>query len=130
MLFISSQKLFSFWRYLSFCLGFLIMYRKGLIKKFIKVNFKFYNVTAWLANNCNTHIAQYFQSISYIRISTKKQAFNISERNSYTNACLKFLCDTKLITSLLSFWFLVKIWRLLTWIFIDLMILKLVDSNL
>ena len=24
-----------------------------------KVNFKFYDVTAWLTNNCNTHIAQY-----------------------------------------------------------------------
>ena len=34
------------------------MYRKGLIKK-IKVNFEFYDVTAWLTNNCNTHIAQY-----------------------------------------------------------------------
>ena len=26
-----------------------------------KVNFKFYDVTAWLANNCNTHIAQYLE---------------------------------------------------------------------
>ena len=26
-----------------------------------KVNFKFYDVTAWLANNRNTHIAQYFE---------------------------------------------------------------------
>ena len=26
-----------------------------------KVNFKFYDVTAWLANNCNKHIAQYFE---------------------------------------------------------------------
>ena len=41
------QKLLSFWRYLSFCLDFLVMYRKGLIKK-IKVNFKFYDVTVWL----------------------------------------------------------------------------------
>ena len=37
----------------------------GLIAKRLdqkdKVNFKFYNVTAWLTNNCNTHIAQYLQ---------------------------------------------------------------------
>ena len=26
-----------------------------------KVNFKFYDVTAWLTNICNTHIAQYLQ---------------------------------------------------------------------
>ena len=31
------------------------MYRKGLIKK-IKLNFKSYDVTAWLINNCNTHM--------------------------------------------------------------------------
>ena len=24
-----------------------------------QVNFKFYDVTAWLTNGCNTHIAQY-----------------------------------------------------------------------
>ena len=37
-----------------------MIYRKGLINK-IKVNFKFYDVTAWLTNNCNTHITQYFE---------------------------------------------------------------------
>ena len=26
-----------------------------------KVNFKFYHVTAWLSNNRNKHIAQYFE---------------------------------------------------------------------
>ena len=105
MLFISPQKLFLFSRYLNFC--FLVIYQKGLIKK-IKVNFKFYHVTAWLTNNCNTHIAQYFQSIFYIRISTKKQAFDFPKTNSYTNACLKFLCDAKLITSPLIFLILSK----------------------
>ena len=35
------------------------MYRKGLIKK-IKFNLKLYDVIAWLRNNSNTHIAQYF----------------------------------------------------------------------
>ena len=38
-----------------------------------------------------------------MRISTKKQVFDFYKRNSYTNACLKFLCDAKLITSLLIF---------------------------
>ena len=33
MLFISHQKLFSFSRYLSYCLDFLVMYRDSLIKK-------------------------------------------------------------------------------------------------
>ena len=26
-----------------------------------KVNFKFYDVAAWLTNNCNTHITQYLE---------------------------------------------------------------------
>ena len=26
-----------------------------------KVNFKFYDATAWLTNNCNAHIAQYLE---------------------------------------------------------------------
>ena len=29
-----------------------------------KINFKFYDVTAWLTNNCNTHIAQYLEMLS------------------------------------------------------------------
>ena len=49
MLFILPQKLFWFWRYLRFCLDFLVMYRKGLIKK-IKVNFKFYDVPQPVVN--------------------------------------------------------------------------------
>ena len=32
-----------------------------------------------------------------IYISTKKQAFDFFKRNSYRNACLKLLCDAKLI---------------------------------
>ena len=36
------------------------------------------------------------KSIFYIWISTKKQVFNFFKRNSYTNACFKFLCDVKL----------------------------------
>ena len=33
---------------------------KQLDKKDI-INFKFYDITAWLTNNCNTHIVQYFE---------------------------------------------------------------------
>ena len=69
------------------------------------------------------------KSIFYIRISTKKQAFDFFKRNSFTNSCLKFLCVGKLIASLINFKFLAKIWRQFTWVFIHLMILKLVDLN-
>ena len=62
MLFVSPQKLFSFLRYFSFCLDFLVMYRKGLIKK-IKINFKFYDVTAWLTNNCNNILPNISRSL-------------------------------------------------------------------
>ena len=34
---------------------------KRLDEKY-KVNFKFYDVTAWWANNCNTDIAQYLEN--------------------------------------------------------------------
>ena len=49
-------------------------------------------------------------SFFYIQICTKKQAFDFLKRNSYQNVCLKFLCNAKLITPPLIFWFLVKIW--------------------
>ena len=52
------------------------MYRKGLIKK-IKVNFKFYDITAWLTNNCKTHIAQYFE-ISDFASHVCLQKFSVS----------------------------------------------------
>ena len=51
--FIWTQKLFSFSRYLSFCLNLLVMY------------FKFHDVTAWLTNNCNTNIAQYLEMSNF-----------------------------------------------------------------
>ena len=51
-----------FSRYLSFRLNFLVM---NLIKK-IKVDFKFYDVTVWLKNNCNTLIAQYFDMSDFV----------------------------------------------------------------
>ena len=38
MVFTSPQKLFSFWRYLSFCLDFLVIYQNGLIKKIMLIS--------------------------------------------------------------------------------------------
>ena len=58
MLFIEPQKLFLFSRYLTFCLEFFGRAAKRHDQK-EKVNFKVYEVTAWLTNNYNTHIAQY-----------------------------------------------------------------------
>ena len=51
MLFISPRKVFSFSRYLNFCLD--SYYRNGLIKK---VNSKCYDVTAWLTHILLMHI--------------------------------------------------------------------------
>ena len=60
MLFISCQKLFSFMRYLNFCLDFFSHVEKWLVKK-AKVNFKIYNVTDSETNNYHTHVAQYLK---------------------------------------------------------------------
>ena len=49
MLFISPQKLFSFSRYLNFCLTFWSCSKTASEKD--EFNFKFYDVTSWLANN-------------------------------------------------------------------------------
>ena len=59
MLFILSLKLSSFSRYLNFCVDFLAMQKKRFDQK-DKVNFKIYDVTAWLTNSYITHMAQYF----------------------------------------------------------------------
>ena len=56
--FIWPLKLFSFSKYLTFWLTFFDRVTKRLDFE-DKVNFKFYDVTAWLTNNCNTHIVQY-----------------------------------------------------------------------
>ena len=58
MLFISPQKLFVFkiFKFLSSNFGHVA---KRVDKKG-KPNFKFSNVTAWLKNKLNKHIAQYF----------------------------------------------------------------------
>ena len=45
---------------LKFLSGIFYHVAKRLDKK-DTVSFKFYDVTAWLANNRNTHIAQYFK---------------------------------------------------------------------
>ena len=47
MFFTLSQKLFSFSRYLSFCLDFLAIQAKKLDLR-DKINFKIYDVTTWL----------------------------------------------------------------------------------
>ena len=44
-------------KFLSWLFGYVA---KQLDKK-RKFNVKFYDVTAWLTNNCNTHIAQYLE---------------------------------------------------------------------
>ena len=46
--------------FLSFCPNFLVMYKKRLNQK-DKVDFKIPDVTTWLINNFNTHIAQICQ---------------------------------------------------------------------
>ena len=60
MFFISSEKLFSFLRYLQFCPDFFCYIGKQLDKK-TKVNFRIYDVTNWNTNNCNKHIARYLK---------------------------------------------------------------------
>ena len=55
------KKLFSFSRYLNFCLTFLGMQKKRLDEK-DKLNFKIFDATAWLTKNYNTHIARYLMN--------------------------------------------------------------------
>ena len=57
MLFISSQKLFPFLRYLNFCSDFFVHVVKQLHKK-AKVNFNVYHTTTW---ERNTRIAQHLR---------------------------------------------------------------------
>ena len=54
-------KVFSFSRYLNFCLDFLGMQKKQLDQK-DKVNFEIYDVRASLTKNYKTHIAQYLMN--------------------------------------------------------------------
>ena len=55
MLFISSQELFLFLRYLNVCSNFFGHVGKRLGKK-VKVNLKTYDVKNWERNNCNTQL--------------------------------------------------------------------------
>ena len=55
--FYSTLKALFVLQYLSFCLDLFVHLGKRLDKK-DQVNFKFYDVTAWLTSNCNAHIAQ------------------------------------------------------------------------
>ena len=57
MLFISSEKFFLLSRYSTFYLNFLVMWKNDKDK----VNFKIYDVTAWLTNKFNRHISQYLE---------------------------------------------------------------------
>ena len=52
------KALFFISRYLSFCRDFLVRQEKRPNQK-QKGNFKMYDMTTWLTNSCNTHIAQY-----------------------------------------------------------------------
>ena len=54
--FISLQKLFSFSKVFTFLSWVFACVAKRLDKK-DKVNLKFYDVTVWLTNYCNTYIA-------------------------------------------------------------------------
>ena len=60
MLFVSCKKLFSFSRYLHFLSQLIGHVGKRRDQK-VKVNFKIFDVTGWIANNYNTHIAQYLK---------------------------------------------------------------------
>ena len=60
MFFISSEKLFSFLRYLQFFPDSFGHIGKQLDKK-SKVNFKIYDVTNWNTKNYNKHIVRYFK---------------------------------------------------------------------
>ena len=57
-IFVSSWKLFSFSRYLSFCRDFLVMQKKRLNYE-DKANFKIFGLTTWLTNSYKVHIAQF-----------------------------------------------------------------------
>ena len=72
--------------------------QQGNIAVFFHHNYDYY----FLCDNQN--LVLFF----YIRIFVKKLAFDFLKRISYTNVCLKFLCDEKLIMPL-NFQFLVKI---------------------
>ena len=48
-------------------------------------------------------IIRIYSPSSILEFPQKYQAFDFLKRNCYTNVCLKFFCDAKLITQLLIF---------------------------
>ena len=60
MLWISSEKLFLFLRYLNFCPDFCDNVEKQLDKK-VNINYKLCDVTTWETNNYTTHISPYLK---------------------------------------------------------------------
>ena len=86
------------------CCGIFFVYWFGQVHKSIATSKK--NAVVFFHSNydCFTLCDNYnLVSCFYIRISTKKQAFDFLKRNSYTNVCLKSLYEAKLITLLLIF---------------------------
>ena len=65
--FVSTRKLFSFSRYLNFCLGFLVMQQKRLDLKYRAISKKRANITTWLTSNYN--IAQYLKKKRQLIVS-------------------------------------------------------------
>ena len=86
MLFISPRKLFSFSRYFNF-LSWLFGHVAKQFDQKHKVNFKFWDITVWLRNNCNTHITQYREKQSKRTIKfgqlTEYNMINIFLEKSY-----------------------------------------------
>ena len=80
MIFISSQKLFSFSRYLSFYHEVLAMQKKRLDWK-DKVNFKVHDVTTLLTNNFDTRNAQYLTKQKQLNKET--QSINRIQQEKY-----------------------------------------------
>ena len=83
--FISSLKLFSFSRCLSFCL----CLRFWSCRKSDLINCKIHDVTIWLANNCFKHVAEYLTEWSQPDNETKS-----INRFSKRNIFLQKLCGT------------------------------------
>ena len=111
ILFVLSQKLFSFLRYLIFCPDFFSYVGKRIDQK-TKVNFKIYDVTNGNSNNYNKCIARYLKSkgnqtmkfgqlIEAVvrRCSIKKVLLKISK-----NSQEKHLCQSLFFNKVAGFW--------------------------
>ena len=82
MLFISPQKLFSFSRYFNFCLTLWSCSKTDWEKD--EFNFKFYDVTSWLANNILTRTGnqtmKFGQYITWETFFLKNHTRNVVKR--------------------------------------------------